>query len=93
MDKYLVLYTMKGCPHCNDLKNKLVSESIDFIERDIDEHADEFELFIKATDNEYVPSFMIIFDDSKKPTSKLFVPDKDFKSLDEGVEIIKKEIL
>lgn len=92
MDKYLILFTMKGCPHCKDLKDKLIDESIDFVERDIEEHSDEFDLFVEVTENEYVPAFMIITD-GETPSSKLFAPDRDFKSLEESVEIIKKEIL
>lgn len=94
MDKLVVLFTMKGCPHCDELKKKLVSENLEYYERDIFEHSDEYELFVEITKNEYVPAFMIIEDDNTdKPITKLFAPDRDFQSLDEGVEIIKKEIL
>lgn len=93
MDKFVVLFTMKGCPYCDELKNKLNECNLIFHERDIDEHSDEYEMFTKITENEYVPAFMIIEDDEVKPTTKLFAPDRDFNTLDEGVEIIKKELL
>lgn len=84
---------MKGCPYCVQLKDKLIEQNLEFIERDIDENADEYELFVEVTQSEFVPAFMIIEDDGIKPKSKLFVPDRDFNTLDEGVEIIKKEVL
>lgn len=93
MDKYVVLFTMKGCPHCDNLKTKLKEEQIEYFERDIDENSDEYDLFVEITNNEYVPAFMIIEDDDKNPSSKLFAPERDFETLDEGLEIIKKEIL
>jgi glutaredoxin len=54
MDKLLVVFTMKGCPFCEMMKEKLVSENINFFERDIDEHKDEYDVFVEITNNEYV---------------------------------------
>lgn len=93
MNKYLILYTMQGCPHCLDLKNKLIEESIEFIERDIEKHEDEYNLFVEVTENDFVPSFMIITDDGEKPKSQLFAPGNQFNSIEEGFQIIKKQII
>ena len=38
MNKTVIVYTMKGCPHCTDFKDMLVKEDIDFVDRDIDEY-------------------------------------------------------
>lgn len=84
---------MNGCPYCEQLKQKLKEEKLEFIERDIEKNSDEYDLFVEITENEYVPAFMIIEDDVNNPSSKLFAPDRDFNTLDEGIEIIKKEIL
>ena len=93
MDKYLILFTMKGCPYCEQLKGKLNEENLVFIERDIDEYKEEYDLFVEITENEFVPAFMIIEDKGEKQNSKLFAPERDFNTLDEGVDLIKKEIL
>jgi len=78
MDKLVVLYTMKSCPHCHDFKDMLDDEGIDFLDRDIDDYKD-------------VPSFMTIESpDSKKPKTKLYAPERDFDELEEGVKIIKE---
>lgn len=84
---------MKGCPYCEQLKEKLNESKLEFVERDIDEYSDEYDIFVEITENEFVPAFMIIDDDKNNPKSKLFAPDRDFNTLDEGIEIIKKEIL
>ena len=34
----IVVYTMKGCPFCDDFKKMLTEEDIEFIDRDIHEH-------------------------------------------------------
>ena len=93
MDKLLVLYTMKGCAFCDMMKEQLKSENINFYDRDIDEHSDEYDLFVEITENEYVPAFMIVESDGEKPNSLLFAPESDFNEIEEGVEIIKKHLL
>ncbi len=90
MDKLLVLFTMKGCPHCVTMKEQLNENNIEFFERDIDEHSEEYDLFVEITENEYVPSFMIVESPDEEPNSLLFAPDRDFKDIEDGVKIIKE---
>ena len=94
MDKLLILYTMDGCPFCQMMKEKLIESNIIYYERDIDEHKDEYDLFVEITENDYVPAFMIIEgDDEKQPITSLYAPDRDFNDLDEGLEIIKNKMV
>jgi glutaredoxin len=94
MEQYIVVFTMKGCPFCDMLKKTLKEEKIDFIDRDIWEHEEEYNLFVKTTGgNELVPAFMIIETDGENTSSKLFAPERDFNILDEGVNIIKENLL
>ena len=58
----------------------------------IDEYKDEYDLFVELTDNEFVPSFMILNQPPESPDPKLFAPERDFEEIDDGVEIIKKEL-
>jgi hypothetical protein len=53
---------------------------------------EEYELFVEITDNEYVPSFMLIENPETDPKSELYAPDRDFDDLEEGVGIIKEWI-
>jgi glutaredoxin len=93
MDKYVIVFTMKGCPFCDMLKKSLNEEKIDFIDRDIWEHKEEYDLFVKSVGgNEFVPAFMIIEVDGEKTTSKLYAPERDFNKIEEGVDIIKSII-
>lgn len=94
MGKLLILYTMDGCPFCQMMKEKLIESNIIYYERDIDEHKDEYDLFVEITENDYVPAFMIIEgDDEKQPITSLYAPDRDFNDLDEGLEIIKNKMV
>jgi glutaredoxin len=92
MDKIAVLFTMKGCPFCVELKEMLEKEQIPFVNRDIHEHEDEYELFVEVTGNEFVPAFMLIESPETEPVTELFAPDRDFQDITEGFEIIKSFI-
>lgn len=88
---FVVIYSMKNCPHCTTFKDLLVKENITFFDRDIDVHEEEYDMFIKAADgNDFVPAFMIIETDGENHKTEIFVPGRDFNELSEGVEIIKE---
>lgn len=91
MDKIAVLFTMKTCPHCIVLKELLEKEGIDYVDRDIYEYEEDYDMFVEATGSDFVPAFMLIEDfESEKPKTSLFVPDRDFNDVDEGLKIIKE---
>ncbi len=83
----VIVFTMKGCPFCTQMKDLLGEESIEFYERDIDDHKDEYDMFVKLTKSEYIPAIMIV---EGKHKSYLYAPERDFKELTEAVTIIKK---
>jgi len=89
MDKVVVLFTMKQCPFCHMLKEMLDKENVDYVDRDIHEYEEEYNLFVEVTNNEYVPSFMLIESPDDDPITGLFAPDRDFEDINEGVKIIK----
>lgn len=91
MEQIVVLYTMKGCPFCVMMKEKLVEENVPFVERDIEKVSDEYDLFVSAVGgNEFVPAFMILETDGSTHNTKLFAPERDFNEIDDGVKIIKE---
>jgi glutaredoxin len=85
----VVVYTMKGCPHCVNFKEMLTNEGIEFVDRDIDEFEEEYQIFSEITDNELIPALLIIEGNEKKNKSYLYAPDKDYDELTEALEIIK----
>jgi len=85
----VVVYTMKGCPHCVNFKEMLTTEGIEFVDRDIHEFEEEYKIFSEITDNELIPALLIIEGNEKKNKSYLYAPDKDYDELTEALEIIK----
>jgi glutaredoxin len=92
MDKVLILFTMKGCPFCEMMKEQLKESNIEFYERDIDENESEYDLFVEITENEYVPAFMIVESPNDVPKSYLYAPERDFNEIEDGVKIIKEHL-
>jgi len=79
------VFSMKGCPHCDNLKNKLKENSIEFVEIDIDENELLYERFSKKVNNEFLPAILV--------GKTAYVPEKSFTTIDEAVELVKKHII
>lgn len=87
--KGVIVFTMKGCPHCGDFKKMLEDEKILFLEYDIHEHLEEYDYFVNKTKIDYIPAFML-YNDSITPDKLIcYAPTRDFNQLNEGVQIIK----
>ena len=80
---------MKGCPFCVDFKKMLQEQNIDFIERDIDEHAEEYDLFSKINKNDMIPAVLIIESVDGNHLDYHYVPERDYNELKEAVSIIQ----
>ena len=93
MSKTIIVYTMKGCPHCTDFKEMLVKENIDIVDRDIDEYEEEYDIFSQLTENDFVPALLIIEETKEKTIPHMYTPDRDYNELTEAVDIIKKHII
>ena len=88
--KKVILYTMKGCPWCQIMKDELKEASIKYVERDIDDHKDEYDILVEATSNDYLPALMLItINKGESSDVKLLVPDRDFQEISEAVVKVK----
>ena len=90
MDKIAIIYTMKGCPYCVELKEMLDDSNIEYINRDIDEYDEEYEMFSEVVGNEYVPALMLIENPEYSPKVHLYAPERDYNELEDAVKIIKE---
>ena len=80
---------MKGCPFCTDFKEMLVKENIEFFDRDIEEYKEEYDLFVEITDNDMIPSLLIIEGNEVTHESFLYAPERNYNELTEALDIIK----
>ena len=85
----VVVYTMKGCPFCTDFKDMLIKENIEFFDRDIEEYKEEYDLFVEITDNDMIPSLLIIEGNEVTHESFLYAPERNYNELTEALDIIK----
>lgn len=77
-----IVFSMEGCPHCDNLKNQLKEANINFIEKDVDENERLYESFSRKVDSEYLPAVIV--------DKKVFLPERSFKTIDDGVKLIKR---
>jgi glutaredoxin len=90
--KVVVLFTMKGCPFCDMIKEEFKKEDILFLERDIEEYEEEYDSFVEVTENDFVPAMTLLtLDENEEATNvKLIAPDRDFDDIYQGVELVKQ---
>jgi glutaredoxin len=85
----VIVYTMQGCPFCVEFKEMLQKEGIEFVDRDIDEHKQEYDFFVEITKNDLVPSLLIIEGEGEKYESFLYTPETNYDELSEAIQIIE----
>ena len=87
----VILYSMEGCPWCEKMKEALNEGKIEYRERDIDVYKKEYDMFVEATGNEYVPAFMLMkLEGETIKDVRLLAPDRDYDDIPEAIEKIKK---
>jgi glutaredoxin len=86
----IVVFTMKGCPHCVEFKKMLKENDVKFYDRDIDEYKEEYDLFSEITNNDMIPALLIVETLDDKHESFLYVPEKDYDLLTEALELVNK---
>lgn len=93
--KVAIVFTMEGCPFCDMIKEEFKKNNIEIITRDIDEHKEEYDAFVEATDNDYVPAIMLLSLDENENANnvELLAPERDFEDIYEAVELVKDYLL
>lgn len=86
----VVVYTMKGCPFCQDFKEMLTNEGIEFYDRDIDEYKEEYDIYSEITDNDMIPALLIVEGDENKHESFIYAPERDYNELTEALDLVNK---
>ena len=78
------LYTMKECPFCDEMKNYLTEGGIEYTEIDIglNRNKMEFRKIVEISKADSVPILIV--------NKKILMPDRSFKTIKEGFEIVKK---
>lgn len=83
----IYVFTLNGCGYCKKLKNTLDSNSISYIDVDVDENEDLWDIVVAQTGNDFVPTVYITNDDDD--FGEVYVPDVDYKDDKEMLQIIK----
>jgi glutaredoxin len=86
----IVIFTLNGCEYCEDLKQHLNNLKIEFVELEINEHSEVWDEVVNQTGYNLLPSIFISNEDTDD--GPIFVPERDFKSREECLNIIQQYI-
>lgn len=74
---------MIGCPFCDDIKSKLKENNLPFTEIDVESPKNAFEVnkLMEITKSDSVPIVIV--------GKKILVPSVSFKTINEGIDLVK----
>ena len=87
MSSSIVIFTLNGCFHCKNLKNRLNELNIPFIDVEIGQNQKLWDQVVEQTGHNVLPTVFI----KKENTDEgpVYVPGRDYQTEDEIVEILK----
>ena len=87
MDNQIFIFSLNGCGYCKTLKEKLNESSIPFTELEINSNREIWNQVVKQTGLNILPTIFIKKDGTDD--GPVFVPTRDFNSVEEIVEKLK----
>ncbi len=87
MSNSIVVFSLNGCSHCKNLKNRLNELNISFIDVEIGQNQKLWDQVVEQTGHNVLPTVFI----KKENTDEgpVYVPGRDYQTEDEIVEILK----
>jgi glutaredoxin len=87
MSSEVVVFTLNGCSHCIDLKDKLNDMSIPFTEIEITNNQKLWDKVVNQTGHNVLPTIFI--KKQNTDTGPVLIPGKDFNNVNEAIPKIK----
>jgi glutaredoxin len=81
----VIVFTMKGCPWCQQLKEQFDEKGIEYEAKDVDEYSTMYDNFVKITESDLLPAMLV--------GKNALVPQKSFNSIDEAVKTAENLLL
>ena len=83
----VTIYSIPQCPYCNELKEKLTENNIEFKDVNVflEENKTEYDAIIEKTQSDEVPIVRV--------GNQLLVPNISFHSITEAYDLTKKFLL
>jgi glutaredoxin len=88
--KQILVFTINGCLHCQELKNKLTDLLIPFKDIEVTLNKPLWDQVVSQTGYDLTPTVYI--QDGNSPNGLVYTPGRDFQDVNEIIEIIKNNI-
>lgn len=84
----VVVFTLDGCIFCEELKNRLNEEKINFLEIEINSNPIIWEQVVQQTNYDYLPTVFIKLGENNN--GPVFVPSIDYEDNDDLISQIRE---
>jgi glutaredoxin len=90
MPNKIIVFTLNGCSHCSELKEKMNESSIPYVEIEIEENQKIWDQVINQTGDNALPTVFISLEGGDE--GPVFVAGRDFTDKEPFIEILKTYI-
>ena len=90
MSSEVIVFTLNGCVHCVNLKEKLDEVSIPFTEIEITNNQKLWDTVVEQTGHNVLPTLFI--KKNNTDVGPVFIPGKDFENVDDIIPKIKNHL-
>ena len=87
MPDNIIIFTLNGCLHCKNLKNRLTELEMPFIDVEIDQNQKLWDQVVEQTGHNVLPTVFIKKENTED--GPVYIPGRDYQTEDEIVEILK----
>ena len=87
MSNSIVIFSLNGCSHCKNLKNRLTELEIPFIDVEIGQNQKLWDKVVEQTGHNVLPTVFIKQENTED--GPVYIPGRDYQTEDEIVEILK----
>lgn len=90
----IIIFTLDGCPACDELKRTLKQNGLEYIDIEINEYPNVWEEVVNVTKEDSVPTILLkqTVDDNmntEEKKSNIYVAGVDFNNINEAIKIIE----
>jgi glutaredoxin len=83
----IFIFTLNTCGHCHELKKSLNELEIDFTELEVTKNLELWQTVVNKVGNDLLPTIFVSINGGD--TGPIFMPERDYKTKDDIIKIIK----
>ena len=82
------VFTLEGCPYCDDLKSRLQKEGIEYVEYSIEEHKNLWDQIVNKLNHDFLPT--VFLKNNENRSGVVLMPNITVENEDDMIQKIRE---